>query len=359
MSSATPRPVRSLGPRPSDSGPNSAHSTKPGPTKTRSAKTRSAKTYSAKIHSTKTGVLVAGRPGGYASLLANKARVKAGACVLVAAACIWVLSKTYEDLTAPAPDPLIPAAMLVVVAICAGIFRVFSGAAAAAAVGARSERRVAKCLVGLKPTAVLNSVDLAAGGDADHMVLGPKLLVVETKTGNGVVRYEDGKLYVGHKALRGDPVAQCRRQALAAKQMFSTFCDAVVCVADMQNAPFTVSSVVICSLDHLPSVVYGLQDRIAPTEAHRRAMILAPRCSTIHEKPGQDTDPSPRSQMNRSRRSKATSQYPTNSHASPSSAPRIADSALSNRPGHKAQPSNQSPNTSPPMRKLSPRRSPR
>lgn len=304
---------------------------------------------------------MAGRPGGYASFLANKARAKAGLCVALAAASIWVFSRNFQDLTAPAPAPILPAAAMVVTAVCSGLFRVFAASAAAASVGAKSERRVAKRLVGLNPVAVLNSVDLDAGGDADHMVIGPKLLVVETKTGNGPVRYEDGKLYVGNKALRGDPVAQCRRQALAAKRMLSTFCDAVVCVVDMQNSPFTVSSVVVCSLNDLPAVLHRCQDRMPAPAALRHATALAPRCSTIHNKTDSDPSPDPTPVGDRVGNksgemrpgSKATMENsPSRRSVAPDSTP---DPALSARTDKKAKPA-----TSPaPLRKLTPRRSPR
>lgn len=284
---------------------------------------------------------VAGRPGGYATLLANKARATAAACVAFSALNLWFFWSNLPDLSAPAPAPYLPAAAFVAAIISAAVCRVYLSRARAAAVGARSERTVAKALLNLSPTALLHSVDLSAGGDADHLVLGPKLAVIETKTGSGPVRYEDGKLYVGNKALRGDPVAQSRRQALAAKQMFSSYCDAIVCVVDMKNDPFTVSSVTVCSVYDLASVLGRFQDRIQPAEARRRAEHLAPRCSTIHEKQhnGKNTAPAPT--------------------APPAPIHPNRDKTLRTSAPRQAQPSTHPSSTQPPLRKLSPRRPPR
>lgn len=227
---------------------------------------------------------VAGKPGGYAALLARRARLRVAAAVAVVAASVWWFSTHTATLAAGGPGAYVTAAVLFLAAAAGMFARAENGKAAAAAVGARSERRVAKTLMNLNPVALLHSVDFGAGGDADHLFLGPKLVAVETKTGRGKVSYKDGKLYVGSKALRGDPVAQCRRQALAAKREFSMFCDAVVCVVDMENAPFQVSSVTVCSMHDLAAVFAALENRLRPENAWARALELAPRCSTIHAK---------------------------------------------------------------------------
>lgn len=239
-------------------------------------------------------VFTAGRPGGYASYLALQARLRALAAALVAGGGVLYGWTRLEDLRLGGTPAVVTATALCVAALASSVARHFWGRAAAAAVGARSERRVAQVLMRCSPTALLHSVQLGAGGDADHLVAGPKLVVVETKTGGGRVSYEDNKVYVNKKALRGNPVAQCRRQALAAKGRFGSFCDAVVCVVDMTNAPFTVGSVHVCSLADLPAVIGGLPDRVRPDQAWARAVELAPSCSTLHEDKHTDTDdPSP------------------------------------------------------------------
>ena len=307
-------------------------------------------------------VFQAGRPGGYASLLAAKARLKITAWALLLLGSFWVLSKSYPDLTTPFPGPLLPGLAAITITVAAACIRLYQGVAAAAAVGARSERIVARSLVKLRPLALLHSVDLDAGGDADHLVIGPKLVSVETKTGSGVVRYEDGKLYVGHKALKGDPVAQCRRQALAAKQVFSTFCDAVVCVVDMSNSPFTVSSVTVCSVQDLPSVLHGFPDRLSANTAMHHAQVLASRCSTIHDKnldSSRGKNPSKVEKTNRNNQNAATGDKNSPQHSAPNrpTDPGSRARTLNQNPPRQAGPVSNPSSPQRPLRKLSPRRS--
>lgn len=275
---------------------------------------------------------IAGKPGGYASHLALQARLRAAALVLVATGAGLFGFTRSTALAAGGVAAMVPTFFLAVAVALIAVARMYMGRAAAAAVGARSERRVASVLSRLRQTAVLHSVDLKAGGDADHLLLGPKLVSVETKTGGGKVSYDGGKLYVGAKALRGDPVAQCRRQALAARDLLGTYCDAVVCVVDMTNSPFQVSSVVVCSLNDLSSVVARFQDRIRPDQAWARAMELASSCSTLHDKSA-TKDVVKRNTKNTSN----------------------AGSAESSSTPVKAQPGNQAENMQRPLRKLTPR----
>lgn len=228
---------------------------------------------------------VAGKPGGYASLLARRARLKTLAALSIVSLCLWFSYANRSSFASSGVSSYLAPAALIAASISGALARLWWGKAAAASVGARSEKIVARALYNQSPVAILHSVDLKAGGDADHMVLGPKLVVIETKTGSGVVSYKDGKLYVGNKALRGDPIAQCRRQALAAKKVLGTYCEAVVCVVNMSNSPFTVGSVTVASSVDLSSVFAGFQDRLRPDVAWARALELAPQCSTIHEKP--------------------------------------------------------------------------
>jgi hypothetical protein len=245
----------------------------------------------------------AGKPGGYASRLAWRARLRAAGCAALSAAALLLALSNRPALASGAPGAYLPIGALIAATLAGAFARQFWGRSLAAAVGARSERRVAAVLRVQQATALLHSVELGVGGDADHLLLGPHLVAVETKTGAGKVSYQDGKIYVGTKALRGDPVAQCRRQAMAAKQVCGSFCDAVVCVVDMVNAPFTVGSVHVCSAADLPAVLAGLPHRVRREQAWARAVELAPRCSTIHAK---RTDGSPSNQQTPARTPAAT-----------------------------------------------------
>ena len=140
---------------------------------------------------------------------------------------------------------------------------------AKARIGAKSERRVAKVLGSLNPVALLNSTLLGAGGDADHIVLGPWAVVIETKTGHGLASYDGQHMRVGSKIIPTNPVTQVQRQARALRTEAGIYVDAVVCIVDMDNAPFTAGSTTVCSLRDLPRIIAGLDRRLDEAPALR------------------------------------------------------------------------------------------
>lgn len=130
-------------------------------------------------------------------------------------------------------------------------------AASRASAGVRSEERVATVLARQPVGAVAHGFMLGAGGDCDHVVVGPALIAVETKTGHGTVTARDGAVFAGNHQLPRDPIAQVRRQATALHRLSGHHASAVLCVVDMANAPFRAGDVVVCSLADLPRVVVG------------------------------------------------------------------------------------------------------
>ena len=147
-----------------------------------------------------------------------------------------------------------------------------------ASVGANAERRAGKAIERCGPTAVLHSVLLGAGGDADHVVLGPVVAVVETKFGAGEVSYSDGVMRAGRKQMHGNAVAQVKRQALALKKEVGVFVEAVVCVVDMTNPPQQYGHVHVCSAADLPGVLAGLPHRLDAAAAQDWCGKLALKC---------------------------------------------------------------------------------
>lgn len=137
---------------------------------------------------------------------------------------------------------------------------VASSKAGKARIGARSEARVARMLARRSGVRiVMNGVHPGGSkGDVDHLLLGPCLAVVETKTGTGKVSYAYGKMRAGRRVIPGDPVQQARRQADRVSRLTGRRCAAVVCVPDMTNQSFRASGVPVCSLQELPEVVRGL-----------------------------------------------------------------------------------------------------
>jgi hypothetical protein len=167
----------------------------------------------------------------------------------------WVLGGFAAPLMGKWPLT-ISAAVSLVVCYCG--YKSGRHAYGRASIGASSERRVAKHLAASGVSVVLNGAMIGAGGDADHIVLGPSLLVVETKTGYGAVRYASSTLYAGSRAIPGDPVAQVNRQARTLGRQLGSYINAVVCVVDMVGPPFTVGRTTICSLGDLIPVIAAL-----------------------------------------------------------------------------------------------------
>jgi hypothetical protein len=138
----------------------------------------------------------------------------------------------------------------------AGLFtREAWGRAQRASVGATSEERVAVVLERTGAAVVMHGVLLGAGGDADHVVLGPVAAVVETKTGRGQVSVAGDEITAGRRTIPGAPLRQARRQARALKERTGWFTEAVVCIPDMVNGPVRTGNGVVCSLADLPGVL--------------------------------------------------------------------------------------------------------
>lgn len=144
--------------------------------------------------------------------------------------------------------------------------------------GLRSERRVASALAGIRGFRVINGVLLGSGGDADHVVVGSSIVVVETKTGRGVVQPTGkGALRCGERQLPGAPIEQARRQARACAKLVGAPVGAVVCVTDMTNPPFSDDDVVVASLKDLPDIIARFSP-VAPEISRQRVCdILAAR----------------------------------------------------------------------------------
>jgi hypothetical protein len=141
--------------------------------------------------------------------------------------------------------------------------------------GVRTERRVARVLEQLGAAAVVHGALLTErAGDADHMVLGPCAVVVESKTGRGEVRYRNNALWVGRKRIPRDPLRQVVAQRDLAARRLGVSVDAVVCVVDMSGPPQQHRGAWVCSLDDLGRVIAQLPQRIDADRAVRAARKL-------------------------------------------------------------------------------------
>lgn len=141
------------------------------------------------------------------------------------------------------------------------------GRSVRARVGATNESRVARALLRMNFNNLANSAMLGVGGDADHVVMGPCLVVIETKTGRGPLSVRGRSLVVGARTIPGDPVSQAKRQAMAVGRIAEMFCDAVVCVPDATGPVRSDRGVTICSLAQLGQVLRALPARLSPQDA--------------------------------------------------------------------------------------------
>lgn len=214
------------------------------------------------------------KAGHFAQKMAVERTLKACGLTLLSALCgFTALSRGPGRLLALDPLAVVATALAVVGGLSAkSMWRSVSRAER----GAGSERRVATILERLKLGTVLHNVDLSSGGDADHVIVYDALVVVETKTGRGEVRYTPGALYAGSHRVPGDPVRQANRQAAAVRRLTGVWTTAVVCVPDMTNAPFRHDETIICSALSLPGVLKSLPRRLDEDTKARVEAALRP-----------------------------------------------------------------------------------
>lgn len=142
--------------------------------------------------------------------------------------------------------------------------------------GRNAERLAARALRRSGVTAVLHGYDLdGRGGDADHVVVGPVLAVVETKHGRGKVSVgRDGAVTVGGKRLPRDPLEQARRQAGKLSRRIGRQVSPVVCITETSSRPFQRSGVWVCAAADLPAVLRSLPTVLTHDQALRLAAEL-------------------------------------------------------------------------------------
>lgn len=221
---------------------------------------------------------VHGRPGSHARSLQRSAlaRSAAGGLGALAGFVVFVLVGHFGALGASGVRSVLALAALVAVGVGGYFSHASFVSSKKAAVGARSEERVGRVLDQLGATSVVHGALLGAGGDADHVVLGPVVAVVETKTGGGPVKLDGSSLVVGRRTLLGDPLGQSRRQAVRLGRLVGAHAHAVVCIPDMRGAPVSLKGVQVCSLDDLGDVLSALPPVLDPaTAAHAGELIAA------------------------------------------------------------------------------------
>jgi len=211
-------------------------------------------TISTPNHQTKS-TLVYGNPGGYASTLARRATWQAVVSIICALSTVWAVY-----ILGGFTKPYLPHIALLAIGLI-GLLISLIGARSAhthvtrARIGVTSERRVAATLGNSDSTYLFNGCVVGPGGDADHIIVGPHLVVVETKTGYGQVYSDSSGLVAGHRRIPGNPVHQVNRQAYAVGRLANTYATPIVCVVDMTNPPFTVGPTTVCSLADLPAAI--------------------------------------------------------------------------------------------------------
>ena len=166
---------------------------------------------------------------------------------------------------------------MLVVAVCAvHLARKEHVNAHKAKAGVDAEYQVAKALKNSSAFAVVNGALLGKGGDADHIVLGPMAVLIETKHGKGEVSIQSSVVFAGRKKIPKDPISQVNRQSAAlSKRINGKYVQAILCVTQMSNSPFRYNGVIICSSKDLAKVVNDSQNHgITKLEAENFAKII-------------------------------------------------------------------------------------
>jgi len=207
------------------------------------------------------------RAGQYADKLTNDRLLKSLGFGAISAVC--ALAVLYRGpLLIMSKDP-VSLALFASAAVFGSLSKKWMRSSKRAMRGADSERTVGKTLERAKLGHVIHGLDLGAGGDADHMLIGHVLAVVETKTGRGEVSYKDGSMSAGSRTIPGDPVRQAQRQAAAARRYTGQWANAIVCVPGMTNHPFRAGDgeTIVCSEKDLIAVLRSLPQRLTSHEA--------------------------------------------------------------------------------------------
>lgn len=221
-------------------------------------------------------VEVIGKPAAFAQTLAWKARGRAFAClggVLACAVGAWLLLGS----------------VLVWVFVLAGFTCAFAASkwfsdAAKAQVGVNAEKAVVDLLRRSgRPAVVLNGLMLGAGGDADHVVLGPMAMVIETKAGFAALSVRDGKVYSGSRSVGSDPVGQVLRQASALSRVLGVPVQPVVCIPGASGGVYKVGQVVVCTGKSLSKVLASAPS-VLPVSTLPRALEVLKRVDAKNQK---------------------------------------------------------------------------
>lgn len=219
-----------------------------------------------------------GTPGGHATKLARKALIALGIWGFAAALCVSLAIIIWGAESSALRTPAL-------VAGGAGFVAATVQARGArinfmrAYTGVMAEQTVAKVLRRSNLDAVVNGA-LLQRGDADHVVFGPVLAVVETKHGRGRVSVVQDGVRVGNRRIPRDPVSQALAQAGILRGELGRTPHSIVCITYMIGRPFQTRGVWVTSASDLPQVLKALPSEISSTEAIR----LADRLHATSEK---------------------------------------------------------------------------
>jgi hypothetical protein len=217
--------------------------------------------------STRPTTTIYGHPGGYARHLARRAFMRCAIGIAGIVGVIWAFWALRGFSTPPREELPLLICTITALAICYIGTRLGFTQYGKAAVGAQSESRVGRVLARSGAAVVLNGSMIGGGGDADHIVLGPPLVVIETKTGYGNVYTRGNELHAGKRRIPGDPIAQVLRQARTLSRQVNTRVTCVVCVVDMVGPPFVSRQVTVCSLADLTNVMSSAPQALTGAQA--------------------------------------------------------------------------------------------
>lgn len=143
--------------------------------------------------------------------------------------------------------------------------------------GLRAELVVGRRLDQSAAGIVAHAVPIRGIGDADHLVLGPGAVLVETKAAGGVVSTDGRQILLNGRPMRTQAATQAARAAQRTSSLLGVTVQPVVCLVYARSCRVRVNGVLVVSLDQLNDVVVGapsLDEHTLATAQRRLAEYL-------------------------------------------------------------------------------------
>jgi len=115
----------------------------------------------------------------------------------------------------------------------------------------------------------------ANAGDIDHIIVGNKFAVIETKNGRGLVTHtRQGKLAINGKEMYRSPLIQARKQAQHLSKLTGVNVTPILCIINAENSPLKIEGVQIVNISQLPDILASLPEVLTPEQSQEMVKFL-------------------------------------------------------------------------------------